>query len=190
MRRRGVDGRAVFLDRDGTIIEDTGYINDPASVRLLEGVGAALSELERLGYALVIVSNQSGVGRGMFSESEAEAVDRRTRALLDGEGIRLAGAYYCYDPPWSASCFRKPGAGLLRKARDELGLDLEASFLIGDKESDMIAGRSAGCKTILIAGEGRGRGSPPQQVPEEIVDFRATSWAEALEYIRGQGNPE
>lgn len=145
-------GAAVFLDRDGTLIEDVGYPRDPDEVRLLSGVPAALGRLAAAGLRLVVVSNQSGIGRGLIRTEEASAVHDRLVADLGGQGIVLDGAKYCPHAPGEGCDCRKPAPGMLLDAAAELDLDLGSSFMIGDKQSDVEAGRRAGCRaTVLLA---------------------------------------
>ena len=150
-RPAAVPRRAVFLDRDGTILVDTGYPSDPNGVRLLPGAQAALATLQSAGFLLVVVSNQSGVGRGYLSPEQARSVHDRMQRELDSRGIHLAGAYYCPHAPEDGCDCRKPRPGLVRRAASELGIDLAASFVVGDKPSDVEAGRAAGCRTVFLA---------------------------------------
>jgi D-glycero-D-manno-heptose 1,7-bisphosphate phosphatase len=139
-----VPRRALFVDRDGTLIADVGYPRDPALVEPLPG---AIDALRALGarFALVIVSNQSGLGRGLITEAEARAVHDRVIDVFARAGIGFAGAYYCPHAPEAGCPCRKPAPGLLLDAARELGLDLASSVMIGDKASDVAAGRAAGC---------------------------------------------
>jgi D-glycero-D-manno-heptose 1,7-bisphosphate phosphatase len=148
---------AVFLDRDGTIIEDPGYLNHPDQVKLLAGVGEAIRELQQLGFKTVVVSNQSGVARGIVTEEMLEQIHEQLRSLLSSLGASLDGIYYCpYHPEGVIpkyrrdSDWRKPKPGMLLAAAQEMGLDLASSWMIGNNQSDIDAGRSAGCRTILI----------------------------------------
>jgi D-glycero-D-manno-heptose 1,7-bisphosphate phosphatase len=143
---------AVFLDRDGTLIEDVGYPRDPEAVRLLEGAPEALAALRRASFALVVVSNQSGIGRGLVSREEADAVHARFVAELHARGVELDDVRYCPHAPEDACACRKPAAGLLLDSARELGLDLGRSFMVGDKPADVEAGRAAGCRTVLFGG--------------------------------------
>ena len=145
---------ALFLDRDGTLIEDVGYPRDPRRVYLLPGAAGALARLARLGFALVIVSNQSGVGRGLFSRAEAEAVHAEVVRRFAGAGVSFDGAYYCYHAPDEGCGCRKPAPGLLLRAAAELGLDLGRSFMVGDKTIDAAAGAAAGCRGLLLGAGG------------------------------------
>ncbi len=143
--------RALFLDRDGTLIVDVGYPRDPALVEPLPGAIEALRELQQT-FALVIISNQSGIGRGMITEAEAAAVHDRVVAVFAAGGVTFAGAYYCPHAPDAGCRCRKPAPGLLHDAARELGLDLARSIMIGDKPSDLDAGRAAGCEHVIRLG--------------------------------------
>ena len=143
---------AVFLDRDGTLIEDTGYLSDPASVRILAGAVEALRLLQALGLPLVVVSNQSGLGRGLISAHQAATVHARFVELFERAGIVFDLVLYCPHHPDAGCDCRKPSPGLLLQAEDELALDLSRSFMIGDKLSDADSGRRAGVSSILLTG--------------------------------------
>jgi D-glycero-D-manno-heptose 1,7-bisphosphate phosphatase len=142
---------ALFLDRDGTLITDVGYPRDPAQVELLPGAIEALLDLQRR-FALVIVSNQSGIARGLVSEAEARAVHDRVVELFARGGVSFAGAYYCPHAPGVGCRCRKPAPGLVLDAARELGLDLARSVLLGDKPSDIAAGVAAGCGLVIRFG--------------------------------------
>ncbi len=146
-----VDGRrAVLLDRDGTLNEDAGYLDRPESLRLLPGTVEALSSLQAAGWVLVVVSNQSGVGRGFFSQQDLDRVDARLRTLLAEAGVRLEASYYCPHAPWDACACRKPAPGLLQQAAADLEIDLANSVMVGDMIRDVQAGQAAGCRTVLL----------------------------------------
>lgn len=170
--------RAVFLDRDGTLIEDVGYPRDPGQVRFLDGAPEGLARLSAAGFLLVLVSNQSGIGRGLIQPREAQAVHERLVSVLAGEGIRLAGAKYCPHAPNAGCDCRKPSPGMLIAAGAELGVDLEASFMIGDKQSDVEAGRRAGCTTLLLGAVGQSTGG---------ADHAAVDWSDAVDFMLGAG---
>lgn len=143
--------RALFLDRDGTLIVDVGYPRDPDAVALVEGAADALRALQR-DWALVVVSNQSGIGRGMITEQQAAAVHERFVARFAAAGVQFAGFYYCPHAPDAGCACRKPAPGLLRDATAELGLDLARSVMVGDKASDVEAGRASGCAYVVRFG--------------------------------------
>src|SRR5690606_21848860 len=134
---------AVFLDRDGTIVVERNYLADPARVELVPGAAAALRALAEAGYALVVVTNQSGIARGLYGEGEFRAVQRRIEELLAREGIRLDGVYHCpHHPDYTGPCeCRKPAVGLYLRAARELGLDLSRSVCIGDRLKDVLPAR-------------------------------------------------
>jgi D-glycero-D-manno-heptose 1,7-bisphosphate phosphatase len=144
---------AAFLDRDGTIIYDEDYLADPARVRLVPGAADALRALRRRGMLLVIVSNQSGVARGLIRADELAAVHARLEAVLRAEGIVLDGAYHCLHGPDDGCACRKPRPGMLLRAAEEHAIDLASSWMIGDKPSDVEAGRAAGCRAALFTGD-------------------------------------
>jgi D-glycero-D-manno-heptose 1,7-bisphosphate phosphatase len=131
--------RAVFLDRDGTLVEDPGFLCDPATVRLLPGVAQGLTALDAAGLALVLVSNQSGIARGYYPAGVFGAVNRRLEELLGAGGPRFAGIYHCpHHPHVSGPCeCRKPGVRLFRQAADDLGIDLSRSWFVGDRARDV-----------------------------------------------------
>ncbi|SVA35058.1 uncharacterized protein METZ01_LOCUS87912, partial [marine metagenome] len=146
----------VFLDRDGTIIRDVGYLRDPSEVTLLPGSVEALSMMSAAGFMLILASNQSGIGRGLITQEQADRVHRRFEELLDGEGVRLSASYYCpHHPDDNCQC-RKPRTGLLERASMELDIDLRTSVMVGDSESDADAGAASGCRAILIDPTGIG----------------------------------
>jgi len=142
--------RAVFLDRDGTVVVDRGYLDDASGIELLPGAAAALARLTEIGYLLVLVTNQSGVGRGLFSLNTVAAQHRRLRRLLAPAGVDFAAVEVCPHAPQDECSCRKPAPGMLRRAAAQLHLDLSRSFMVGDKEADVQAGLAAGCRSIRI----------------------------------------
>jgi len=137
--------RALFLDRDGTLIVDVGYPRDPALVEALPGAIDMLLGIQAT-HALVIISNQSGIARGLITQAEADA---RVVELFAAEGVTFAGSYYCPHAPDAGCRCRKPAPGLLQDAARDLGLELASSIMIGDKPSDVEAGRAAGCEHAI-----------------------------------------
>ncbi len=146
--------RALFLDRDGTLIVDTGYPRDPELVTLIDGAPEALRVARSLDYRLVIVSNQAGVARGIISPEQARAVQARVTELFAGEGVTFDAAYFCFHHPDDGCRCRKPAPGMLVDAASALGLDCGASIMIGDKMSDLAAGIAAGCRSFLLSDGG------------------------------------
>jgi D-glycero-D-manno-heptose 1,7-bisphosphate phosphatase len=150
--------RAVFLDRDNTLIDNDGYLGDPSKVKLLPGAATALSALRGLGYRLIVVSNQSGVARGMFDEAAVEAVNQEMcKQLRDQASAHIDASYYCpyhpdaVVPEYKADHdWRKPKAGMLLQAAADFALDLSQSWTIGDMPRDIAAGAAAGTRTILL----------------------------------------
>jgi D-glycero-D-manno-heptose 1,7-bisphosphate phosphatase len=143
---------AVFLDRDGTVIDEVGHLGEPDRVVLLPGVPAALKRLTDAGFALVVITNQAGVARGWFTEADVEAVNARIAELLQAEAIRMDGWYHCpHHPDFTGPCdCRKPEPGMLRAAARDLDLDLSRSWMVGDHPTDAEAGRAAGAKAIMV----------------------------------------
>lgn len=143
---------AVFLDRDGTVIDEVGHLGEPDRVVVLPGIPAALRKLSQAGYALVVITNQAGVARGYFTEAEVAAVNERTASLLEEEAVRLDGCYHCpHHPDFTGPCeCRKPLPGLLLRAARDLDLDLTRSWMVGDHPSDAAAGQAAGASSIMV----------------------------------------
>ena len=156
-RQRGRAPRAaVFLDRDGTLVVERGYLARSEDIELLPGVAAALRSLQATGFALVVVSNQSGVGRGLFPLSRVFEAMARLRVLLRAEGVELDGVYFCPHRPEAGCGCRKPSAELLRQAAANLGLSLRDSVMLGDKLLDVETGHAAGSRGVLLrSGYGR-----------------------------------
>jgi D-glycero-D-manno-heptose 1,7-bisphosphate phosphatase len=181
--------RAVFLDKDGTLVEDVPYNVDPGRIRLMPGVVEGLRVLHTAGYRLLVVSNQSGVARGYFTEDALAAVEQRLRELLAEAEVPLTGFYYCPHHPGGvvpayafACCCRKPEPGLLIRAASELSLDLGRSWLVGDILDDVEAGRRAGCRTVLID---NGHETEWRFSPSRLPQYRAADLAEAATLITG-----
>ena len=140
----------IVLDRDGTIIEERDYLSDPDRVKLLPGVVEALRDLRQMGFGLVVITNQSGVGRGLFDERQLGRVHERLGQELEAAGVHLDGLYFCPHNP-DDDCFcRKPKVGLIHKAAEELGFSLEKCIVVGDKASDIQMGRRIGAVTFLV----------------------------------------
>jgi D-glycero-D-manno-heptose 1,7-bisphosphate phosphatase len=148
---------AAFIDRDGTLTEEMGYVNHPRRLRLLPRSAEAIRQLNTAGLAAVVTTNQSGVARGYFSQDVLQAVNDELVGQLKQAGAHLDGIYVCLhhptegEPPFRARCdCRKPRPGLFRRAASELGLDLAGSTVIGDKPSDILAARRVGARGVLV----------------------------------------
>ena len=173
--------RAVFLDRDGTIIEDAGYLRDPAGVRLLSGAARAIRQLNEHGFIVVVATNQSGIARGLLTLDEYGATERRVDELLALEGARLDAHYYCpHLPELSGPCdCRKPGSLLYRQAAERFGLDLSRSWLVGDRLRDVLPAESFGARGILLL-SGAGESQAPDERAKEFERVRDLAEAVAV----------
>ncbi len=166
----------LLLDRDDTIIDDPGYLSDPAGLVFLPGALEGLAAFSKAGWPLVVLTNQSGLGRGYFTLTDLEAVHTRFRELLAESGVELAGIYFCPHAPSEACDCRKPEPGLAQLAASELGLELEQAVMVGDKESDLELGRRIGASYVAqIAAKGQ----PPMQ-----ADGRFGSLAELAQHFQ------
>ena len=150
--------RAVFLDRDGVINEDSpDYITSPDQIHILPGVHEAISKLNEAGFLVIVASNQSGIGRGYMSEATLHEINDKIRDVLRIKGAKIEAFYFCPHTPSQGCSCRKPKSGLLLRASREYGINLEESYMVGDKPSDIACGESAGCSTILVlSGQTRG----------------------------------
>ncbi len=184
--------KAIFFDRDDTLIEDPGYINSPDQVKLLDGVAEAMIELKALGYKLVIVTNQSAVARGIVTEKVLGEIHDRLSQLLAEKNAFLDGIYYCPFHPEGVvpkyrkeSDCRKPNPGMLHKAAAELDIDLRQSWCIGNSGRDVEAGRRAGCRTILIDKPAHHKGAASALAMAAVAaDHRAVNIKEAVNIIK------
>jgi D-glycero-D-manno-heptose 1,7-bisphosphate phosphatase len=139
---------AVFVDRDGTIIEDADYCSHPKQVKVFPGVPQALRHLKARGFKLIVITNQSGIGRGLFTIDQYRSVESEVSRQL-GHGV-IDATYFCPDVPGQHSSHRKPSPGMILQAEQEHQIDLTRSFFIGDKEIDVECGRNAGVRTIRV----------------------------------------
>ncbi len=156
----------VFLDRDGTVIRDTGYVSSPEDVVLLPGAAEAVRLLNRAGIPVVIVTNQSGIARGYFGEPEFHAVQQRVESLLRAAGARIDATYFCPHVPEDGCDCRKPGLGLYLNAASEVGVDLAGAVYVGDRARDVLPALELGGKGLLVAGNAGGYDDP---VPPECL---------------------
>jgi histidinol-phosphate phosphatase family protein len=154
---------AVFLDRDGTVIEAIHYLRDPAAVRLLPGAGGALARLRAAGFACVLITNQSAIGRGLLTVERLHQVHAELCRQLDAYGAQLDGFYFCPTVPLFEDRTsiddpdRKPSPGMILRASADLDLDIGRSWMIGDMVSDVLAGQNAGCRGSIFVASGQGR---------------------------------
>jgi len=170
--------RAIFLDRDGTLMEEVNYCNDPATVQAISGAGETLALLRREGWLTVIVTNQSGLAKGLITPAQYEAVNAE---LLHQLGGGIDAIYFCADHPNTPTERRKPQPGMLLEAASDLGIDLSSSWMIGDKPIDVECGRNAGCRTVLVK---TGYGSAQSNTD---ADFVMSDVTEALQHILALG---
>ncbi|HOK05277.1 MAG TPA: D-glycero-beta-D-manno-heptose 1,7-bisphosphate 7-phosphatase [Victivallales bacterium] len=167
--------KAVFLDRDNTIIFDKGYLSNPDEVKLISGVTPALKKLSEAGFLLIIVTNQSGIGRGYFSKEQMNLVNQKILQMLEKENIHIEKIYFCpHTPSENCEC-RKPKPGLILKAARELKIDISKSIMIGDKTSDLEAGIMAGCKYNIMINNSK------DNPPKNAMVFQ--SLTQAADYI-------
>ena len=190
MPLRAENSPAVFLDRDGVINEDVGHLGEVEHLRLLPRVPASVKRLNEHGIPVIVVSNQSSIGRAIFSEGQIQEINRSIADRLRLEGAEVKRSYYCPHHPtegkgsYRVQCeCRKPNPGMLQQAANELGLDLTRSVMVGDNLTDIEAGQRAGCGTILVA-ENRDdefwtRLKESHHQPDQVV----TELAEAVDWI-------
>jgi D-glycero-D-manno-heptose 1,7-bisphosphate phosphatase len=187
----GMGRRAIFMDRDGTVCEEVGYINHVDRIRLLPRSAAAIKAANDAGFQTVVVTNQAGVARGYFAESLVDDVHDRVRELLAEQGARLDGIYYCPHhpevgpPAYRRDCTcRKPRPGMLERARDEMGIDLDASYMVGDSAMDLGAGHRAGTTNVLVlTGYGKGELEYQSHAWSVMPDHVAADLQDAITWI-------
>jgi histidinol-phosphate phosphatase family protein len=172
---------AVFLDRDGTIIDETGYLADPGDITFYPGVPEALKRLRERGYTLVVITNQSGIGRGFFDEETALAVNLAMLRMLGEKGVDLDAIYYCPHHP-EDNCFcRKPDLRMVQRALNDLAIDLSHSWVVGDIDKDVQTAIKAGLRPILVETGKVVKGSISKDVK------RCETFAEAASFILEEG---
>jgi D-glycero-D-manno-heptose 1,7-bisphosphate phosphatase len=170
--------KAIFLDRDGTLMKDVGYCSRPDEVELLEGVSELLPRLKNAGFKLIIVTNQSGIGRGYFTEEDFWAVQQELQKQLGADVIDAT--YFCADTPQQESERRKPNPGMLLEAATDLSIDLDQSYMVGDKASDAEAGIRAGVRATILFGIDAASGAM-----ESGASLIAKDFGEVVEFILG-----
>jgi len=182
-------GGVVYLDRDGTLNFDPGYLNQPDQLQLLPGVGQAVARLNRAGFKTVVLSNQSGLARGLITTEQLDAIHRRLRELLAADGARLDGIFICPHHPEDACSCRKPSPGLVLRARQELGLAPDHAIVIGDKASDVGLARNIGATAVFVSS-----GHHPEEEQARMADqglapdFTARDLAGAVKWILEKEN--
>jgi D-glycero-D-manno-heptose 1,7-bisphosphate phosphatase len=159
---------AVFLDRDGTINEEVGYLHDPRDLRLIPGAGEAIHLLNQTGVPVILVTNQAGIGRGYYSEMAMQRTHRELASRLAAHEAHLDAIYHCPHHPQAGCGCRKPQPRLLIQAAQEHEIDLRRSFAVGDKVSDLRAGQRVGCQAVLVL---TGYGAEARQAFRE-ADFQ------------------
>ncbi len=180
--------RAVFLDRDGTLNIDPGYLGDPDNVKLYPGVCEGIAELKRNGYKIIVISNQSGITRGLITEEQVNAVNEKINSILRAESNTSIDAfYYCpyhpdFDDEEKTKC-RKPNPDMVLRASEEYGINLSESFFLGDTVADIKCGKNAGCETIFIS-----NGSNEDELiklhnKNILPTFKARNFLNACEFI-------
>jgi D-glycero-D-manno-heptose 1,7-bisphosphate phosphatase len=174
--------RAVFLDRDGTIIEDVGYPRDPGQVRLLPGAGPAISRLNAGGWLTLVVTNQSGIARGLLTEEDYLRTERRLDELLADSRAHIDGHYFCpHLPELSGPCeCRKPGTLLYRQAAERFDIDLPGSWWVGDRARDILPAGAFGARGILVLGA-LAENDLPARSPHRVL--QSADLAAAVELI-------
>jgi len=186
--------KAIFLDRDDTIMEDSGYINSPQQVKLILGAAGALVDLRKMGYKIIVVSNQSGIARGIITEQAIAQIHERLKQILAEQNAYLDRIYYCpYHPDGVIAKFRKdsdwrkPKPGMLLAAAKEMSIDLAGSWMVGNGYRDVAAGKAAGCRTILIKSH---TNMPVKQLDDPDADFEAINLKEAVNIVKREIMPK
>lgn len=169
-------GGAVLLDRDGVISRQTAFVNKPDDLKLIDGAAAAIARLNAAGWPVAIITNQGGIGMGYLTEETLHKIHDKLRQLLAVAGAHIDGIYYCPHmanaklAAYQIDCpCRKPGTGMLEKARDDLNIDLAKSVVVGDATTDILAGLRAGCSTILVKTGFAGEDGKTIAKPDAVV---------------------
>ena len=178
--------RAIFLDRDGTVIQEMEYLRHPEDVVILPGAAGALRRLREAGFLLFIVSNQSGVGRGYFTMEDVARVNERLEGELAREGVRFTKIYVSPEAPGQPSRARKPSPQFLYDARDEFAVNLAESFVVGDKKIDLECGWNAGAKKSILVRTGYGREVEKSGDPRLAAVVIVDGLPEAADWILSQ----
>lgn len=177
-RQGSMARKAIFLDRDGTIARDVNYCRRSEDFQLLPRADEAVALLNQAGFRVVVVTNQSGLGRGYFTLTALDAIHAKLHQELSKVGAWVDAIYHCAHAPKDRCVCRKPGSALLQRAADELDLSLGESYTVGDKASDVLAGRAAGTRTILVRSD-----QSPVSTAALQLDYETTSLYEAAQWI-------
>jgi len=187
---KGGKKRAVFLDRDGTINVEVGYLSDPDDLELIPGAARAIARLNDAGFLVLVVTNQSGVARGYFTEEDVHAVNRRMTEVLESHGARIDGIYYCpHHPEFGGETYRKdcecrkPNTAMVKQAMDDFDIDISRSYIVGDHLGDVLLGVNAGARPIhVLTGHGD---HEREKLKDRGIDtaYLADDLTEAVEYI-------
>ena len=182
--------KAIFMDRDGTIVEDVGYMNSPDQIRFIPGSIEAIKMLYQAGYKVVVITNQAGVARGLVTEDMLQTIDKTMHKWILNGGAHLDGIYYCpHHPehgvyPYKQTCeCRKPHPGLIKRAKRDLEIDLTQSFMIGDKATDVEAGKRVGIKTVFVLS---GHGNEEKSRITEKPDHVSPNLLDAVKWVLSQ----
>lgn len=170
----------ILIDRDGTVIVNKHYQKDPAITELEKNACEGVTLLHEAGFGLILITNQSGIGRGKLTREDMDAVNRRMVELLGGGEDLFAGMYFCPHVPDDNCECRKPGTGLLRRAAEELGFSLDEAYMIGDRDIDVLCGKAAGTTTVLVR---TGYGTEEERKDGVKADYVAGDLVEAAEWI-------
>ena len=170
--------RAVFLDRDGTIARDVPYCGKPEDFEILPTVPEAIKLLNQNSFKVVVVTNQSGIARGYFTEETLALIHQKMKDELAAAGANIDAIYYCPHHPDENCACRKPGTALFQRAAEDLDIDFPSSFMIGDTEEDIYAGKAIGCKTVLVT-----TGPKAGDGVIDISDFSTNNFQEAIRWI-------
>ena len=186
MKNIGANGEpAVFLDRDGTVSEEVGYMYDVSLYRVFPWTGEAIRRINQSGMKVILATNQSGIDRGYFTESMVNKVHNRLRDEISKAKAKLDGVYFCPHHPEAGCKCRKPNPGMLRRAERELGVDLQRSYMVGDRYLDVRTGKAAGAFAVLVL-TGDGQEEYELHKNDDIQpDFVADNLAEAVDCILG-----
>ena len=160
--------KAIFLDRDGVINKEIGYLSNPDDFILIEGIVDALKILKKRGFLLIVITNQAGIARGYYTEETLRKIHNKMKRIFNDVGIILDEIYCCpHHPDFSGSCdCRKPNPGMLLKAKEKFNIDLKQSYMVGDTLNDIKTGKNANCKTVLVL---TGYGEKEQKKIENII---------------------